>query len=80
LKKSALISTAEKHAPEIEIVTLGRVFRAQISSSSVQKWRFSGQYPGILSGAIFSNTIDPKLPVSIGRNRPCAAHSAPRKA
>ncbi|EJL04877.1 hypothetical protein PflQ2_1992 [Pseudomonas fluorescens Q2-87] len=40
LKKSAMVATAEKYAPEVEILTLGRGFQAQISRSSVQKRRF----------------------------------------
>jgi hypothetical protein len=40
LKKSALISTVEKYASEIEILTLCRGVWAQISRSSVQKRRF----------------------------------------
>jgi len=39
LKKSIMVSTAEKYASEIEIFTFGRVFQMQISRSSVQKWR-----------------------------------------
>jgi hypothetical protein len=40
LKKSGLVSAAEKYASEIEIFTFGRGFQAQISRSSVQKRRF----------------------------------------
>jgi len=40
LKKSGLVSAAEKYAPEIEIFAFGRGFQAQISRSSVQKRRF----------------------------------------
>lgn len=40
LKKSGLVSAAEKYASEIEIFTFGRGFQAQISSSTVQKRRF----------------------------------------
>lgn len=39
LKKSIMVSTAEKYASEIEIFTFGRGFQTQISRSSVQKWR-----------------------------------------
>ena len=39
LKKSAMVSAAEKYASEIEIFTFGRGFQTQISRSSVQKWR-----------------------------------------
>jgi hypothetical protein len=40
LKKSAMVSTAEKYAFEIDIFTLSRGFRAQISRSCAQKRRF----------------------------------------
>jgi hypothetical protein len=39
LKKSAMVSTAEKYASEIEIFSFGRGFQTRISRSSVQKWR-----------------------------------------
>jgi hypothetical protein len=35
LKKSAMVSAAEKYASEIEIFTFGRAFQTQISRSSV---------------------------------------------
>jgi hypothetical protein len=54
LKKSALISTVEKYALEIEIFTLSRGFRAQISRSGAQKMHFSGQYVGGLENPTFS--------------------------
>jgi hypothetical protein len=40
LKKSAMISTAEKYALEIEILTLSRRLRANISRSCAQKKAF----------------------------------------
>ncbi len=40
LKKSAMVSTAEKYVLEIEIFTLNSGFWGQISRSSAQKWRF----------------------------------------
>ncbi|PMY63777.1 hypothetical protein C1X27_22325 [Pseudomonas sp. MPR-AND1B] len=40
LKKSAMASTAEKYALEIEIFTLSRGFRARISRSCTQKKHF----------------------------------------
>ena len=40
LKKSAMVSAAEKYASEIEIFTYGRGFRTQISRSNVKKRRF----------------------------------------
>jgi hypothetical protein len=39
LKKSIMVSTAEKYASEIEIFTFGTGFQTQISRSSVQEWR-----------------------------------------
>ncbi|MHA6139903.1 hypothetical protein ACX3YC_21130 [Pseudomonas mohnii] len=55
MKKSALISTVEKYALEIEIFTLSSGFRAQISRSGAQKKRiFSGQYVGGLEESTFS--------------------------
>lgn len=41
LKKSTMVSTAEKYALEIEIFTLSRGFRARISRSCAQKKAFS---------------------------------------
>lgn len=52
LKKSAMVSTAEKYALEIEIFTLSRGYRVQISHSGVQKKSF--QYAGSLEGPTFS--------------------------
>ena len=40
LKKSAMVSTAEKYALEIEICTLSKGLRAQISRSCAKKRRF----------------------------------------
>ena len=40
LKKSGLVFTSEKYAPEIEIHTFGRGFRARILRGSVKKRRF----------------------------------------
>jgi hypothetical protein len=44
LKKLTLVSTVDKSALEIEIFTLSRGFRAQISRSSMQKGGFSDHY------------------------------------
>jgi hypothetical protein len=44
----------EKYALEIEIFTLSRGFRAQISRSGAQKSIFSGQYVGSLEEPTFS--------------------------
>jgi hypothetical protein len=41
MKKSAMVSTAEKYALDIDIFTLSRAFRAQISRSCAQKRYFS---------------------------------------
>jgi hypothetical protein len=41
LKKSAMVSTVEKYALEIEIFTLSRRFGAQISRCDAQKKTFS---------------------------------------
>jgi hypothetical protein len=41
LKKSTMVSSAEKYASGIEIFTFGRGFRTEISRSSVQKKAFS---------------------------------------
>ncbi|TFB45741.1 hypothetical protein E3W21_00360 [Pseudomonas sp. F01002] len=54
LKKSAMVSTAEKYAFEIENFNLSRGFRAQISRSNAQKRRFLRQYAGSLNGPTFS--------------------------
>lgn len=54
LKKSGLVSTAEKYALEIEISTLNRGFGAQISRSCGQKRNFQRQYAGSLEGPTFS--------------------------
>ncbi|PNQ88471.1 hypothetical protein CCU68_31935 [Pseudomonas gingeri NCPPB 3146 = LMG 5327] len=62
LKKSAMVSTAEKYALEIEIFTLSRGFRAQISRSRAQK-RHLQQSVHAQPGRIdFFNTIGQKLP------------------
>lgn len=60
LKKSASVSTAEKYALEIEILTLHRGFRAQISRSSVQKRRFHCSMHGRPGWADFFNRIGQK--------------------
>jgi len=54
LKKSAMVSTAEKYALEIEVFTLIRGFRVQISRSGAQKRRFSGHYAVSLEEPTFS--------------------------
>ncbi|WP_222934597.1 hypothetical protein, partial [Pseudomonas rhodesiae] len=71
LKKSAMVSTAEKYALEIEIFTLSRGFRAQISRSRAQK-RHLQQSVHAQPGRIdFFNTIGRLLPFaerSLGSN------------
>ena len=54
LKKSAMVSTVEKYALEIEIFTLSRGFAAQISHSDAQKGMLSSQYVGSLEVPTFS--------------------------
>lgn len=69
LKKSAMVSTAEKYALEIEIFTLSRGFRAQISHSCAKKRRFQ-QSVGGQSGRIdFFNTIGRLQPFREGGKR-----------
>jgi hypothetical protein len=57
LKKSAIVSTIEKYALEIEIFTLSRAFRAQISRSCAQKRRFQQSIRGQSGRADFFNRI-----------------------
>src|SRR5471030_3551911 len=59
LKKSAMVSTAEKYAHEIEIFTLNRGFRAQISRSCAQKRHFQQSVRGPSGRTDFFNTIGP---------------------
>ncbi|KAA5842517.1 hypothetical protein F2A38_12700, partial [Pseudomonas chlororaphis] len=60
LKKSALISTVEKYALEIEIFTLSRGFRAQISRSGAQKTHFQRSVCGRFRRTDFFNRIGHK--------------------
>jgi hypothetical protein len=60
LKKSAMVSTAEKYALEIEIFTLSRGFRAQISRSYAQKRHFQQSVRGQSGRTDFFNTIGQK--------------------
>ncbi len=57
LKKSAMDSTAEKYALEIEIFTLSRGFRVQISRSCAQKRRFQQSVREQFGRTDFFNTI-----------------------
>lgn len=68
LKKSAMVSTTEKYALEIEIFTLSRGFRVQISRSGAQKRHFQRSVCGQSGRTDFFNRIDPKLPKSAGGN------------
>ena len=54
LKKSAIDSTTEKYALEIEIFTFSSGFRVRISRSGAQKGVFSRQYAGSLQEPTFS--------------------------
>jgi len=60
LKKSAMVATSKKYALEIEIFTLSRGFRAQISRSCAQKRRFQQSVRGESGRTDFFNTIGQK--------------------
>jgi hypothetical protein len=66
LKKSAIVSTAEKYALEIEIFTLSRGFQAQISRSCTQKRDFQQSVRGRSGKSDFFNGIGQKPPVGPG--------------
>jgi hypothetical protein len=70
LKKSAMVSTAEKYAIEIEIFTLSRGFRAQISRSGAQKRRFQRSVCGQSGRTDFFNRIGRKRMSMIRSYRP----------
>jgi hypothetical protein len=57
LKKSAMVSTAEKYALEIEIFTLSRGLQAQISRSCTQKRDFQRSVCGRSGKIDFFNRI-----------------------
>ena len=83
LKKSGLVSTAEKYALQIEIFTLSRGFRAQISRSCAQKRRFQ-QSVRVQSGRTdFFNTIghwQSFIQVSLpARKKPCSVKAYPSR-
>ncbi|WP_443217042.1 AbrB/MazE/SpoVT family DNA-binding domain-containing protein [Pseudomonas sp. GM78] len=59
----------KKFALEIEIFTLNRGFRAQISRSCAQKRRFEQSARGQSGRTDFFNTIGRVLPVAKGHNR-----------
>ena len=64
LKKSAMVSTVEKYALEIEIFTLSRGFAAQISHSDAQKRHFEQSVRGQSGSTDFFNRIGRLLPVA----------------
>jgi hypothetical protein len=63
LKKSAMVSTAEKYALEIEIFTLSRGFQAQISRSCTQRRDFQQSVCGRSGKTDFFNRIGQKRTV-----------------
>ncbi len=63
LKKSALVSTAEKYALEIEVFTLNRRFGIRSRVAAREKGIFSGQHVRCLDGPTFFNVIGRFLPV-----------------
>ncbi|WP_322618085.1 hypothetical protein [Pseudomonas sp. BIC9C] len=65
LKKSAMVSTVEKYALEIEIFTLSRGFRAQISRSGAQKRRIQRAVCGQSGRTDFFNRIGRFLSVMV---------------
>jgi hypothetical protein len=73
LKKSAMVSTVEKYALEIEIFTLSRGFRAQISRSGAQKRRFQQSVRGQSGRTDFFNRIGQKQAFKLPNptSRPC---------
>jgi hypothetical protein len=71
LKKSAVSSTKEKYALEIEIFTLSSGFRVHISRSSAQKRRFQRLVFGQSGRTDFFNRIGGKADV---RRRPHTAN------
>jgi len=84
LKKSAMVSTAEKLALEIEIFTFCRGFRAQISRSCAQKKAFSSvSTRAVWKYRLFQHNRPiaacrdepqrPKLAVATGRKRTISA-------
>jgi len=63
LKKSAVVSTAEKYVLEIEIFTLSRGFRAQISRSCAKEKHFQHSVRAWPGRTDFFNAIGPKQTV-----------------
>ncbi|MFP3497447.1 hypothetical protein SB759_24780 [Pseudomonas sp. SIMBA_059] len=65
MKKSTMVSAAEKYASEIEIFTFGRGFGAQISRSTVQKRRFNQSMNRLFGRTDFFNRIGQKQTFAI---------------
>ncbi|ARD14208.1 hypothetical protein B7R56_13355 [Pseudomonas savastanoi pv. retacarpa] len=63
LKKSAMVSKAEKYASELEIFAWGRGFRVQISRRCAQKRHFQQSVHTQPGRTDFFNTIGRKLSV-----------------
>lgn len=74
LKKSAMVSTVEKYALEIEIFTLSSGFRVQISRSSAQKRCFQRSVSRPLGRTDFFNRIGRLPSFETSKNRPEADH------
>ena len=65
LKNSDVVSTGEKYASEIEILTFGRGYRAWISRSNVQQRCFHRSICGWSGRTDFFNRIGQKRTVCI---------------
>ncbi|AVU74225.1 hypothetical protein CRX69_03090 [Pseudomonas rhizophila] len=65
-----MVSTVEKYAPEIEIFTLSRGIRAQISRSGAQKRRFQRSVCGESGRTDFFNRIGQKRTVDSDHDKP----------
>lgn len=65
-----MVSAAEKYASEIEIFTLGRGFRTQISRSSVQKRRFNQSMTRLFGRTDFFNRIGRMQPFGPNGSEP----------
>ncbi|WP_223518418.1 MULTISPECIES: hypothetical protein [unclassified Pseudomonas] len=72
LKKSTMVSTTEKYALEIEIFTLNRGFRVQISRSGARKRRFQRSVCEQSGSTDFFNRIGRFLSLTKGSKRPKA--------
>jgi hypothetical protein len=73
LKKSAMVSTVEKYAFEIEIFTLSRGFPGSISRSGAQKRRFQRSVCGQPGRTDFFNRIGQLQSFVTDHNRPFTA-------